>query len=262
MSLRVMPAMFISHGSPVIAIEPAPAGVFLAALGQELPQPRAILAISAHWETEQPTVSCMQQNTTIHDFYGFPPALYELQYGAPGSPELADRVAELLKEAGHACNFDRQRGLDHGAWIPLRLMYPQADIPVIQLSLQSHLGPAHHWRLGQALVPLRHKGILILGSGSFTHNLRMLDRTNPNGAAPDWVLEFTNWMQNALLDGRVEDLLAYRVMAPWAYENHPTEEHLLPLYAVLGSASQTPRVRRLHHSVAMRTLSMDAYAFE
>jgi len=166
-----MPSLFLSHGAPTLPLTDTPARDFLKALAGRIERPRAILVISAHWETAVPTVNAIDSNKTIHDFGGFPRALYDLRYPAPGSPTVGARVADLLRAGGFDCNIDRRRGLDHGAWVPLLLMYPQADIPVLQLSVQPHLGPEHHLRVGRALAPLRREGILIVGSGGFTHDL-------------------------------------------------------------------------------------------
>jgi 4,5-DOPA dioxygenase extradiol len=243
----------------MLALERSPARDFLAGLGDALGRPRAILVASAHWETPEPALSSVARNTTIHDFYGFPPALYGLRYPAPGAPGLAERASELLRAAGIASKLDGGRGLDHGAWAPLLLMYPDADIPVAQISLQSGAGPAHHLRLGRALAPLRADGVLVIGSGSFTHDLSRI-RLGSGTESPD-VRAFAAWMDATLRDGRISDLLAYRTLAPHAAANHPTEEHLLPLYVALGAAGAAPRAERLHASVQYDVLRMDAYAF-
>src|ERR1700747_2482096 len=167
----MLPSLFLAPGGPPLPPTATAARSFLNGLGGRLPRPRAILVVSAHWETESPVVSAVERNDTIHDFYGFPRPLYELTYPAPGAPSLAVQVAELLRAAGLSCGIDKARGLDHGAWVPLLLMYPGADIPVLQLSIQPHLGPAHHLSMGRALERLRDEGVLIIGSGSLTHDL-------------------------------------------------------------------------------------------
>ncbi|MGJ4930276.1 DODA-type extradiol aromatic ring-opening family dioxygenase [Bradyrhizobium sp. HKCCYLS2038] len=258
-----LPSIFLSHGSPMLPLTASAARDFLAGLGDSLPRPKAILVISAHWETDIPAVNVVAQNETIHDFYGFPPELYQLRYPAPGAPDLARAVAERLHAAGFPVGADRERGLDHGAWVPLLLMYPHADIPVMQLSIQTEQGPAHHLALGRALAPLRDEGVLIIGSGSFTHNLgefrkRRLDIDDP---APSWVVDFADWVHQAAIEGRVDDLVNYRHLAPHARENHPTDEHFLPLFAALGAAGEGARVERLHNSANYGVLRMDVYAF-
>lgn len=257
----MLPAVFLSHGAPTLVLTEAPARTFLQALGPSLGRPAAILAVSAHWETEHPAVTAVATNRTLHDFAGFPEELYRLTYPAPGSPALAQSVAEALAGAGLPCRIDRQRGLDHGVWVPLMLMYPSADVPVVQLSIQSHLGPEHHRQLGRAMRGLRAQDVLILASGSFTHNLSEFRHHRLDDPAPAWVDAFAAWFDAALADGRCADLLAYRRLAPFAARNHPTEEHLLPLFVALGAGSEPPRVERLHASVTHGVLRMDAYAF-
>lgn len=259
--MMTLPSLFLSHGAPTLPLTDTPARAFLAQFGRTLGRPKAILVISAHWETAGPTVNAVDRNDTIHDFGGFPRALYEMRYPAPGSPSFAARIAELLRSAGTDCNVDRRRGLDHGAWVPLLLMYPQADIPVLQLSVQPHAGPAHHLRVGHALAPLRQEGVLIIGSGSFTHDLSEFRGHGSNDPAPDWVNSFADWFDAALTEGRTDDLLNYRRQAPFATKNHPTEEHLLPLYAALGAAARAARAERLHASSTYSVLRMDVYAF-
>ncbi len=263
----MLPTLFVSHGAPILPLTDVPARHFLQGLPQALGErPTAILMISAHWETSLPVVNAVAVNETIYDFGGFDPALYRIHYPAPGSADLADHARRLLGQAGLVAQIDRTRGLDHGAWVPLMLMYPQADIPVVQLSIQSHLGPAHHLALGQALQPLREAGVLVIGSGSYTHNLHEF-RTHWNsmaGAEPAWVGAFADWFDDALETGRTDDLLAYRRLAPEAERNHPTEEHLLPLFAAFGAAwggGAAPQVRHLHRSTTFGVLRMDVFAF-
>jgi 4,5-DOPA dioxygenase extradiol len=254
-------SLFLSHGAPTLPLTDTPARTFLEHVGATLPRPTAVLVVSAHWETEQPTVNAVDWNETIHDFYGFPRPLYDLRYPAPGNPQLAVRVADLLDAAGFATKIDRRRGLDHGAWVPLLLMYPQADIPVLQLSVQTHLGPAHHLRIGRAIAGLRQEGVLIVGSGSFTHDLSEFRRHGLNDPAPAWVNDFADWFDDALREHRSGDLLDYRRLAPFATKNHPTEEHLLPLYVALGAAGEGAAIQHLHASSTHGVLRMDVYAF-
>jgi 4,5-DOPA dioxygenase extradiol len=257
----MLPTIFLSHGAPTLPLVDAPARTFLEGLGASLPRPRAILVASAHWETETPEVNAVAVNETIHDFYGFPKALYEMRYAAPGDAALASRVCDLLKVAGLTGGIDHHRGLDHGAWVPLLLAYPSADIPVLQLSVQSHLGAGYHVRLGEALAALRGEGVLVIGSGSFTHDLRRFrGQAMDAPAAPD-VITFSNWMDEALVAGRRDDLVAYRSRAPHAVLEHPTEEHLLPLFVAMGAAGPAAKATRLHQSAMYSILRMDAYAF-
>lgn len=258
----MLPSLFLSHGAPTLPLSDTPARAFLSGLGGRLPRPKAILVISAHWETESPVVGAVERNDTIHDFYGFPRPLYELTYPAPGAPQLAQDVAALLRAAGLSCGVDKVRGLDHGAWVPLLLMYPDADIPVLQLSIQPHLGPAHHLYLGKALQRLRGEGVLIIGSGSLTHDLSEFRGQGLDAPAPDWVSRFADWFGEKLEAGRSSDLLDYRRQAPFAVKNHPSEEHLLPLFAALGAAGTSWRAERLHASATYGILRMDVYAFD
>jgi 4,5-DOPA dioxygenase extradiol len=201
-------------------------------------------------------------NATIHDFDGFPKALYEIRYPAPGSAWLADRVASLIEAGGGMVMRDPARGLDHGAWVPLSLIYPNADVPVVQLSVQPGQGPDYHHRLGQMLAPLREENVLIVGSGSFTHDLSSFRQyySALHAPAPDWVDAFADWMCVAIEEGRIDDLLAYRQRAPHAVRNHPTEEHLLPLFVALG-AGAGGESEHLHQSTTHGILRMDAFAF-
>ncbi|MFD2366165.1 dioxygenase [Pseudoduganella sp. GCM10020061] len=256
-----MPSLFISHGAPTLAISDSPARHFLAELGARLPRPSAILVASAHWETNgQPSVSLAERPATIHDFGGFPPALYEMRYPAPGAPDMAQAAAALLEQAGFSAGRSATRGLDHGAWVPLTLMYPSADIPVAQLSVVRGATPADHERMGRALAPLRDQGVLVVGSGSLTHNLYEFRGQPIDSAPPDWVRAFGDWMKRALEGGDLEALRQYRAEAPHAVRNHPTEEHLLPLFVALGAGAGA-RARQLHASHEYGVLAMDVYAF-
>ncbi|HEX7390788.1 MAG TPA: class III extradiol ring-cleavage dioxygenase [Acidiphilium sp.] len=257
----MLPSLFISHGSPMLALTETPARDFLAGLAATLPRPRAILVVSAHWETALPMVNAVARNGTIHDFGGFPRALYEMVYPAPGDPALAERIAGMLKQAGFETGIDRVRGLDHGAWIPLLLAWPDADIPVLQVSVQPHLGAAHHLALGRALAPLRAEDILIVGSGSFTHDLRRFRGQAVDAPESPDVTAFSAWMDRAIAASDLDALVDYRARAPHARDEHPTEEHILPLFAALGAAGDPVSARRLHNSTEHAILRMDAYAF-
>lgn len=259
----MMPSLFLSHGAPDIALQTAPAAGFLRSLAQLAPErPSAILVASAHWETRATMVSAPEINDTIHDFGGFPAPLYEMRYPAPGALEVAKRSRELLKQAGFEADIDPRRGLDHGAWIPLRMAFPAADIPVSQISLQTHLGPAHALAVGRALAPLRSEGVLIIGSGSFTHDLSEVFAPRATGASPEpaWVSEFAQWVDAAIERNDEAALLDYRRRAPHASKNHPTEEHFLPLFVAMG-AGKAGSAKRLHASTTYGVLRMDAYAF-
>lgn len=257
----MLPSLFISHGSPMLPLIEAPARTFLEGLAASLERPKAIVVASAHWETERPAVNAVARNATIHDFYGFPPPLYRLTYPAPGDPALAERVRTLLADAGFAADVDHARGLDHGAWCPLLLAYPSADIPVLQVSVQTHLGTAHHLKLGEALAPLRGEGVLLIGSGSWTHDLRQFRGQAADAPETPDVIEFSDWMDAAVTGNRRDDLVHYRTRAPHAADEHPTEEHLLPLFVAIGAGGSDAKARRIHKSASHGILRMDAYAF-
>ena len=257
----MLPSLFVSHGAPTLPLEDCPARDFLRTLGSTIPHPRAILAISAHWDTPTPVVNRTATNDTIHDFYGFPEALYRMRYPAPGSPQVAERTRALLSAAGFESAQDEHRGLDHGAWVPLMLIYPHADIPVVQLSIQSGLGPLHHVRLGRALRQLRSEDVLVLATGSFTHNLRTMARGRLDAPEPEWSHEFSDWIHSALVERRIDDLVAYRRLAPHAALAHPEEDHFMPLFVALGGGGDLEAPKRLHRSTTYGSLRMDAYAF-
>ena len=257
-----LPTIFLSHGSPMHALDAGGAGTAWRAIAESLPKPRAVLVASAHWETSLPMLSGGERPETIHDFSGFPPALYRLQYAANGSPALAQQVAGLLRAAGHAPAINACRGLDHGAWVPLRWMYPEHDVPVVQVSVQPSLGTEHHLGLGTALAPLAGDGVLVIGSGHVTHNLRdwALHR---NDAEPlDYAVQFADWLHERLVAGDRDAVLDYRARAPSAARAHPSEEHFLPLFVAWGAAGDEHRVTRAHHAVEGSALSMDAYVFD
>ncbi|MGH6629334.1 MAG: 4,5-DOPA dioxygenase extradiol, partial [Burkholderiales bacterium] len=250
----------VGHGNPMNAIERNEFHANWSALGRRLPRPRSILCVSAHWETRNAYVTATVAPETIHDFYGFPKTLFDVRYPAPGDPALARRVQTLVTT--ERVRLDPGRGLDHGAWTSLFLMYPKADIPVTQLSIQSRLGPAHHVRLGEALQPLRDEGVLIFASGGATHNLRELSYQRGNPVPQPWVVEFNEWLADAVLSGRRDDLIGYRERAPHAVRNHPTDEHLIPLFVALGAGDPGRSAQRLHSSISSGVISMDAYRFD
>lgn len=256
-----MPALFVSHGSPMIVLDESPARTFLEGLGADLPRPRAILIVSAHFEAAEPTLTAAPQPSMIYDFGGFPEALYRMIYPAPGAPSLAAQAADLLRAAGFAARLDEVRGFDHGTWTPLRLMYPDADIPVVQLSVDPHRDARWHYALGQALKPLREGGVLIVGSGALTHDLRaFFNRRTPGGPSPEvYGAAFAAWMAESIEAGRIDDVLAWETRAPEALRNHPTPEHILPLFVALGAGGD--KRKRIHESMDHGVLSMDAYAF-
>lgn len=256
-----IPAVFVSHGAPTLLIDPGPTRDFLQRLGRSLSRPRAVLCISAHWEADHPTVTQASHPETIHDFYGFPEELYRVTYPAPGDPSLAGEVIRLLETAGFEVSASPARGLDHGAWVPLSLMFPEADVPVVQLSVQPALGSSHHVRMGRALQPLRDAGVLILGSGGATHNLREFRGQAIDVSSPDYVQAFETWLCQVVTTGQKGALLDYLVQGPDAQRNHPTAEHFLPLFVPLGAARRDEG-RLLHRGFTYGILSMAAFAWD
>ena len=263
---RVNQTFFLSHGSPTLSIDDSLEArhFFKSWTDKVLPQkPKSILIISAHWDTKVPTVNTVLRNSTIHDFYGFPDPMYKLKYEAPGAIELGKRVKELLMgEGGMKCvDEDKKRGLDHGAWVPLMLMYPEADIPVCQLSVQSSQNGTYHYNMGKALAPLKDEGVLIIGSGSATHNLRKLDFNITNGSAVPWALDFDHWLRDSLLQGRYGDVNDWEEKAPNAKTAHPWPEHFYPLHVALGAAGGDAKAEQIHTSWQLGTLSYSSYSF-
>jgi 4,5-DOPA dioxygenase extradiol len=255
-----LPVLFISHGSPMFALDPGQAGPRLTELGQRLPRPEAVLVVSPHWMTRQSRVATTATPQTIHDFGGFAPELYTLNYPAPGHPALAARAKAVLQAAGWAAESDDQWGLDHGAWVPLRYLFPRADVPVFQVSLPARLDGRSAYDYGRALAPLADEGVLIVGSGSLTHNLREIRREDDR--ADDYAIEFADWIADTLLKHDHERLQQTMALAPHAQRAHPTAEHLWPLMVAAGAAGNQATAQRIDGGVTYGVLSMDAYAFE
>jgi 4,5-DOPA dioxygenase extradiol len=255
--MATFPVLFISHGSPMHALHAGAAGEAWSALAAKLPRPRAILIASAHWETDVPELTGAARPETIHDFHGFPQPLYQIRYSAPGAPEVAARAQALLEKAGFAAAVDADRGLDHGAWSPLLHMYPDAGIPVVQISVQTALGTRHHLALGRALAPLSDDGILIIGSGHMTHNLR--DR-RADGAQPlPYAVEFQAWVDAQIRARNLDALSEYRTRSPHGVRAHPSDEHFLPLFVALGAAAPEYQAERVYDGIETGALAMDAY---
>lgn len=265
MSNARLPVLFVSHGSPLFAVQPGQVGPALAAWARDnAPAPllKGIVLMSPHWMTRGIGVMTTPQPETWHDFGGFPPALYDLQYPAPGSPGLAEQVLALLRAADLPAGPAPERPFDHGCWVPLMHLYPEASVPVVQVALPADVGPAEVYAVGQALAPLREQGILLVGSGSMTHNLDELRRED--GPTAPYVTAFCDWVQDNLMHGELPTLLNYRRQAPHAARAHPTDEHFLTLYFALGAAgwgtSNGPRPRYITRDVQFQTLAMDAFS--
>ncbi|WP_202396202.1 DODA-type extradiol aromatic ring-opening family dioxygenase [Stappia sediminis] len=260
-----MPALFVSHGAPDLAVLDTPERGFLEGLAADLPRPRAIVSVSAHFETTRPAVVADPAPETIYDFGNFDPRLFEIVYPAPGDPQLAQRIATGMREQGQAVDVLEQRGFDHGTWVPLTLVYPQADIPVVQLSVQPREGPEHHLRIGRMLRDILSDDVLLFASGALTHNLRELFSGGMpalDAPAPDWVNDFGDWVGDRVAAGDEAALLDYRARAPHAARNHPTDEHLLPIFVAMGFAGEGWNGRRLFAGHSRGLIRMDTFSFQ
>ena len=263
-SPTVVPALYVSHGAPLFAVDAGETGPALTRWGQGLraqfPALRGVVIMSPHWMARTPQVMTSAQPATWHDFGGFPPALYQLQYPAPGAPALAQEVLALLQAAGVAAQGDAGRPFDHGAWVPLMHLFPEADLPVVQVALPVGAGPAEVYALGAALRGLRSQGVLVMGSGSMTHNLAEFFG-GAREPAP-YVIAFSRWIESALERGDMQALLNYRSLAPHAERAHPTEDHFLPLFFALGAAGDDLHANYLSREVMYSILAMDAFALQ
>ena len=252
-----LPVLFVSHGSPMVALEEDGYTEALRRWSTDVPRPAAIVVVSAHWQAPRPVrVATGRAPATIHDFYGFPPELYALRYAAPGAPELAAAIVERLQDAGIAAEPDPGRGLDHGAWVPLRFLYPHADVPVVAVSLAAPARPRELLALGTALAPLREQGILLFGSGGVVHNLGRLDRRGGSAPVAGWAQAFDDWVRDRLGAGDVEALVAYERTAPHASLAVPTSEHFDPLLVAVGAAAGDHRVGDVYEGFRYGSLSM------
>lgn len=262
--LSSMPSLFLSHGAPSLILENCPARDFLEQLGGQLPHPSAIVVMSAHYEARVMSIGAAARPKTMHDFRGFPYALYQMEYPAPGDPELADRIQKMLSGAGLQAKIESNRGLDHGIWNPLKLIYPEANIPVVPLSINPSETPQHHAKIGEALAPLRKEGVLIIGSGSITHNLQRFfgGAYKLDSPAEPFARDFADWIADRLAAGDMKTLMKTPDTWPTGRENHPTDDHILPFYFALGAAGSDPSGARLHRSTNYGVLAMDAYAFD
>lgn len=255
-----LPAVFVSHGSPMVALESEGWGNSLRQFGASLPRPAAVVAVSAHYEAPLPLrITASRAPETIHDFSGFPPELGRIQYVARGDPELAARIRNLLGRAGISATLDSRRGLDHGAWVPLRFLFPRADVPVVEVSLPMPRRPEDVLKIGAALAPLRGDGVLLLGSGGIVHNLRRIEPADDPGRVATWARAFDEWIAARLEAMDVAAILRYREDAPSADSAAPTSDHFDPLFVVLGSAAPGERARTLHEGFRYGSLSMRSF---
>lgn len=258
--MNTLPSLFVSHGAPLFAVDAGSTGPALRAWAQAHPKPSGIVVMSPHWMARAATVMSTPAPQTWHDFGGFPPELYQLQYPAPGNPELAQEVLALLQAAGIDASADSRRPFDHGTWVPLMHLYPEADVPVVQVALPAHWGPAQVYALGRALRALRARGVLLMGTGSMTHNLGEFFGGGHEPAP--YVLAFSRWVEEKIAQGDLPSLLNYRTLAPHAERAHPTEDHFLPLFFALGAAEDGARPDYLSREVRYGMLAMDALALE
>jgi 4,5-DOPA dioxygenase extradiol len=260
-----LPTLFISHGSPMFALEPGLAGTKLRALGESLPRPRAIAVISPHWMTRGAAVCVAEKPETIHDFGGFDPRLYRMQYPASGHIESAQYAIDLLAKAGWEPAGTPRWGLDHGAWVPLTYLYPEADVSVFQISLPAGLSLPQALAYGQALAGLRDAGVLIVGSASLTHNLsEFRGGRGMDTPVSSYVPEFVAWVRETLANGDVQKLCRTFEEAPHAQRAHPTDDHYQPLLVAMGAAmkdGQASPTRLIDGGVAYGILSMDSFVF-
>lgn len=253
-----LPSLFLPHGAPDLLLSTHVSKDFLGTLGSRVGRPAAILIVSAHWEAAQPTLTTAAAPETVHDFFGFPDALYRIRYPARTASDLVDWVDDLLADHGVSVARDPARGFDHGAWVPLSLAYPDADIPVVQLSLVRDGSAQQHFEIGRALAPLRDRDVLIVGSGSVTHNLREL---GPEGTPPPaWAAAFDDWVSSAVEAGDWDCLMQFPEAPATGRQAHPTPEHFLPFYVAAG-AGMPERGTKLHRSFSHGSISMSAYAF-
>ncbi len=255
--------LFVPHGSPTFALQPGAAGAAMSTLAARLDTPRAVIVLSPHWETLIPTVGIATKLDTVHDFGGFDSRLYEIQYPATGCPEAAKLVVAALAAAGLTAETDAERGLDHGAWIPLRQMFPDADLPIVPISMQYEGGPHHAYRVGQALAPLAEQGFLVVASGNVTHNLSDFQRLRMSEQAytPDYVQQFADWINTCMVAHDIDSLLNYRNLQPTGALAHPRDEHLLPLFTALGAAGRGARAEAFYRGINDQVISMDGYFF-
>ena len=254
--MNTMPVLFVGHGSPMYVIEENPFQEQWRAIARRIPVPKAILCISAHWYCEGQAVCAVSAPRTIHDFYGFPQALYQIQYPAPGAPELAQKVASLFPTP---ISLDTEWGLDHGAWSILHFMYPQADIPVCQLSINALLTPEQSYQTGALLRPLRQEGVLIIGSGNIVHNLGLIDWGKTDGFG--WADEFDFYIKQAILSQQHEQVMQFQRQQGTA-RAFVSREHFDPLLHVLGASTERDQIHVFNDVRVMGSLSMTSYLFE
>lgn len=262
MNHTIMPTLFVSHGSPMMIVEQSETTEFFKRMGQNIPKPKAIVMFSAHFDVDGPVMITSGQTLgTIHDFYGFPQPLYEVEYPAHGAPDLAQKAGELLRNSGFSVELDDTLGLDHGAWVPLQYMFPHRDIPIVSISINRQASAQTHYELGQALSSLRREGVLFIGSGGISHNLRAVFSESKDPESIYKMQVFTDWIAEKVELRDVDAINQYLQTAPHALFNHPTPDHFLPLPCILGTSDTSENGQVLHRSVDMGLLALDAYGF-
>lgn len=258
----MIPSLFIAHGAPLLAIEKNEYTQFVEKIGSTLPKPKAIVVFSAHWVSAEQMVSQVDDFKTIYDFGGFPEALYQIEYPAKGSESLSKEIQDLFTKSGISYEVDTKRGLDHGAWVVLRLLYPNADIPVISMSVNPLLPPAEQYKIGKTLSELREKDVLIIASGGTVHNLRAVKWAD-NGQVDDWALDFDEWLARHLKTWDTKSLFQYDKLAPTAQLAVPPygNEHFIPLFYAMGAADNQHKATLLHRSYRYGNLSHSVWQF-
>lgn len=261
-----IPSIFISHGAPTIVMEASPARDYLASLGEQIDRPKAIVVMSAHFEASGPTVVADPAPEMIYDFGGFPDEMYRMVYPAPGEPALARRVAGMMEQAGLKTTVLDKRGFDHGTWTPMMLAYPDAEVPIVQIAVDPNRDANYHYEIGKALAPLAEEGILLVGTGHITHNLRAVFSIMRSGEAADpemvkKVDAFTGWFAEKFSENDTRAILNWKEHAPFAAENHPTDEHLMPLFFAYGAGGENPDAVRAHHSVQFEFFTYESWMF-
>ncbi|WP_264740802.1 dioxygenase [Cytobacillus firmus] len=259
----MLPALFVAHGAPLLAIENNEYTQFLNSLGQELPMPKAIVLFSAHWESSMQKVSNVEEFKTIYDFGGFPEALYRIKYPAKGNGTITQEITELFTKQGVPFEVDTTRGLDHGAWVVLRMMYPDANIPVISMSVNPSLTPEEQYQIGRSLASLREKDILIIASGGTVHNLSALRMFSDNGSIDQWAFNFDKWLEQQIINWDLESLFKYDTLAPNAEIAVPPygNEHFIPIFYAMGAADQEKSAKLLYRSYQYGNLSHSVWQF-
>lgn len=255
----MMPSLFIAHGAPTLVLEDHEYTRFLKGLAGELPKPKAIVLFSAHWESPIPLISGVEQYEMIYDFFGFPEEMYRMNYPAKGSPDLAKKIQNLFSQQGIESQIDSTRGIDHGAWVVLKLLYPKADIPVVVLSVNPSLTPEEQYNMGKVLVGLREQDVLVIGSGGTVHNLRRVNWGSSN--AEDWAVQFDDWLQEHIEKWDVAALKDYERKAPFAKEAVPRNEHFIPLILAMGAADRTRKATLKYRAYQYGNLSLLCWQF-